>query len=72
MWCTETDELAEKRFFAEYSNKVSHGYKTQLTANAMDGARERCLAAGMDDYIAKHFKPNQLQAFLNLWARPPR
>jgi len=38
-----------------------------LTANAMDGDRESCLAAGMDDYIAKPFKPVQLQAILNRW-----
>ncbi len=36
-----------------------------LTANAMDGDREICLAAGMDDYVIKPFKPHQIKALLD-------
>ena len=35
-----------------------------LTANAIQGDRERCIAAGMDDYIAKPFRKDQLARVL--------
>ena len=38
-----------------------------LTANAMEGDRQRCLDAGMDDYLTKPFKRDQLSAALEKW-----
>jgi CheY-like chemotaxis protein len=38
-----------------------------ITANAMTGDRERCLAAGMDDYIAKPLKIGPVSDILNRW-----
>lgn len=38
-----------------------------LTANAMSEERERCRAAGMNDYLAKPFRREELKALLDLW-----
>jgi CheY-like chemotaxis protein len=38
-----------------------------MTANAMQGDRERCIEAGMDDYISKPITPQALAALLERW-----
>ncbi len=38
-----------------------------LTANAVEGDRERCIGAGMDDYLSKPFTRDQLAAVLARW-----
>ncbi len=38
-----------------------------LTANALVGDAEQCLASGFDDYVSKPFTQNQLEATLRKW-----
>jgi CheY-like chemotaxis protein len=40
-----------------------------MTASSMQGERERCLAAGMDDHLAKPLRQQLLEAALTRWAR---
>ncbi len=39
-----------------------------MTANAMQGDKQECLKAGMDDYISKPFKPNDLVGLIEKWS----
>ena len=43
-----------------------------MTANAMEGDRDRCLLAGMDDYIAKPVTVGGLTRMLEHWTNPER
>ena len=41
-----------------------------MTANAMRGDRERCMAAGMDDYVSKPIRFEELQRAIERWREP--
>jgi PAS domain S-box-containing protein len=43
-----------------------------MTAHTMNGDKEKCLEAGMNDYISKPFNVDQLFSVLNKWLQPKR
>jgi CheY-like chemotaxis protein/HPt (histidine-containing phosphotransfer) domain-containing protein len=45
----------------------SHSTIVALTANAVKGYRDKCLAAGMDDYLSKPIRSFELQEMLSRW-----
>jgi CheY-like chemotaxis protein len=42
-----------------------------MTANALQGDREQCVASGMDDYISKPIDIERLREALTIWTRSP-
>jgi two-component system sensor histidine kinase/response regulator len=42
-----------------------------MTASAMKGDREKCLEAGMDDYVSKPVTPEQIESVLSRWIKAP-
>ena len=59
---------ATKRIRAPSSEVMNHEIPiVAMTANALIGDREKCIAAGMDDYIAKPVSLDKLTAILQNW-----
>jgi CheY-like chemotaxis protein len=60
----EMDGLEATRRIRSIKSDTERPWIIALTANAMQGDRELCLAAGMDDYIRKPIKLSELAAAL--------
>lgn len=60
-----TEEIRRRQSAGE----LPHFPIIALTANAVEGDREKCLAAGMDEYLSKPFRPESLLRILKDWAK---
>ena len=69
----EMDGLEATREIRKRQKAVaSENYKSRIiviamTAQAMQGDREKCLAAGMDDYLAKPIRPGDVSGMITKW-----
>jgi CheY-like chemotaxis protein len=66
----EATRIIRERQKAGAANYHSSTVIVAMTAQAMQGDREKCLAAGMDDYLAKPIRPKDVRAIIERWGAP--
>ena len=67
----EMDGFEATRLWREQETLTHSGYLPiiAMTANVMEGDRERCLASGMDDYLGKPVRKAELSSILQRWIK---
>jgi PAS domain S-box-containing protein len=65
----EMDGLKATQAIREMEGKRRHTPIIAMTAHAMKGDRERCLEAGMDDYISKPIEPSRVFEVIEKWTK---
>jgi len=63
----EMDGFESTREIRKAEGPGRHTPIVALTANAMQGDREKCLESGMDDYLSKPIKAEEIQGVLAKW-----
>ncbi|ACF13075.1 multi-sensor hybrid histidine kinase [Chloroherpeton thalassium ATCC 35110] len=63
----EMDGLTATRYICQNWPRLERPFIIAMTANAMKGDREACLEAGMDDYLSKPVRFDDLQKALDKW-----
>jgi PAS domain S-box-containing protein len=66
----EMDGLEATHWIRSLEGITRHTPIIAMTAHAMKGDRERCLEAGMDDYVSKPLQPDELFDAIARWALP--
>ncbi len=67
MHMPDIDGLTAARRIRKLESRNAHVPIIALTANAMASDRQKCIAAGMDDFISKPFEPDELIAIIEKW-----
>ena len=62
-----TRQIRERQLSGQHPNYAGRVVIVAMTAHAMQSDRENCLAAGMDDYLAKPVRPKDVRDMIEKW-----